>query len=79
HSLLGTRMISRMRDQFGVTVPLREIFAGPTVQALALKVSSLLRQKEEAEQEDLLRFIDQLDEKQAQSELQERAATGSTA
>src|SRR5262249_2082106 len=39
HSLLATQVISRLRSEFGVEVPLRRIFEAPTVVALALKIA----------------------------------------
>jgi amino acid adenylation domain-containing protein len=38
HSLLATKVVSRIRGRFGFDLPLREIFAAPTIAALALKV-----------------------------------------
>jgi acyl transferase domain-containing protein/acyl carrier protein len=41
HSLLATQLISRIRDRFGVQLPLRTIFDASTIADLALHVSSV--------------------------------------
>ncbi|MRG97788.1 non-ribosomal peptide synthetase [Polyangium spumosum] len=41
HSLMATQIISRMRDAFGVRVPLRALFERPTIEALAEHVDAL--------------------------------------
>jgi amino acid adenylation domain-containing protein len=42
HSLLGTRVASRLADAFGVELPLRTFFESPTVEAIAERIEALL-------------------------------------
>ena len=41
HSLLAVQFASRLRDTLGIELPLRELFAHPTVQALAEAIGAL--------------------------------------
>jgi acyl carrier protein len=45
HSLLGTQMISRVRDAFGVELPLRSLFDAPTVADLSSEIERLILKK----------------------------------
>ena len=45
HSLMAAQMLSRVRDRFGVSVPLREIYRRPTIAGLADAVREAEREK----------------------------------
>jgi amino acid adenylation domain-containing protein len=51
-SLLGTQMIARIRDAFGVELCLRQVFDAPTVAALSAEVERLLVERLDAMSED---------------------------
>jgi acyl carrier protein len=47
HSLIATLLTSRIRDMFGVELPLRRIFDEPTLGGMALEIGQLMLDAEE--------------------------------
>jgi len=41
HSLLATQLVSRVRDAFDVELPLKDVFAAPTIRQLAQRIKEL--------------------------------------
>jgi len=52
HSLFGTQLIARMRDNFGVELPLRSVFESPTAALLAQEIERLMATRIGAMSED---------------------------
>ncbi|RYZ42991.1 MAG: non-ribosomal peptide synthetase, partial [Myxococcaceae bacterium] len=48
HSLIGTQVVSRLRELFGVELPLQQIFDAPTVELLAARVEGIRARSEGA-------------------------------
>jgi acyl carrier protein len=48
HSLLATQVVSRLKEEFNVALPIRALFEAPTVELLAGRVNTLLPQVDTA-------------------------------
>jgi acyl carrier protein len=67
HSLLATQVVSRMRKEFQLEIPLRSLFESPTVAQLAEKIEAaksseterLLKEIEGLSEEDVSRLLEQ--------------------
>jgi amino acid adenylation domain-containing protein len=55
HSLTAIQVVSRLRDTFGVSLPVRAVFEHPTIEALARRVSAALSAGTPAATEPLAR------------------------
>ena len=56
HSLLGTQLIARVRDTFGVDLALRNLFDNPTVAGIAKEIERLIHANIDSMTEEELRY-----------------------
>jgi acyl carrier protein len=68
HSLSATQVVSRIRDQFDLEVPLYRVFERPTVELLALEIiQRQASQEEESELEALLGELEALSDEDSEA------------
>ncbi len=72
HSLLGTRLISRLHDAFQIRIPLRRLFELPTIAGLAEEVGRVRMEDDEAEKRRVLELLESLADDEIEAELSKR-------
>ena len=75
HSMMATQVVSRIQEEFGVSVPLRALFEHPTVDGIAQVIAELqLEEKPDEELDDLLAELEGLSEEEVEKLLQEESS-----
>lgn len=68
HSLLATQLIARVRDEFGINLPILKVFESPTVSDLSADIEQILVGEVEAmSEEEIQQSLDCLPEAQTHS------------
>jgi acyl-coenzyme A synthetase/AMP-(fatty) acid ligase/acyl carrier protein len=69
HSVLGTRMLSRIEHEFGVELSLRALFEAPTLEQMAARVVDACAKAEQNDLEALLRKLELLSDDEVARQL----------
>lgn len=64
HSLLVTQVISRVREEFQVEVPLRRLFERPVIDELAQAIEQIKTEQEEKQESNILDMVEGLSEEE---------------
>lgn len=78
HSLLATRVMTRIREAFGVNVPLRVLFDSPTIAAAAAYVANAREQSDVSRIAEIIEKLTRLSEDETRSLLQQATAQRSS-
>jgi hypothetical protein len=67
---MATKLISRVRTDFGVSIQLRDFFTAPTIKALAERLEEAVLLASDSEKlDEMLNLLEGIDEEEAQKML----------
>jgi type IV secretory pathway ATPase VirB11/archaellum biosynthesis ATPase len=62
HSLLATRTVTRMREIFGIELPLRTLFEEPNIEAVSICISNQISTEDQSYIAKIARNVKELSE-----------------
>ncbi len=68
-SLQATQLNSRIRDQFGVELPMQDFFNAPTIGETAAAIEDIKNSREREAEAEILKMIEQLSEAEIEAEI----------